>query len=102
MRLISKIDRKKAMAAAGFLGLPYAAPRFYRAERKKTGWELWFTPETEEALKLYIGRGCPAGQIAISGVYGRNLLQEYWGRITEYLIPEDATAEENLDQILAN
>lgn len=88
---VSMIDKGKAKLVEQFLGTPYANIDHFKGRKTEKGLELAFTESTREALKLLRGIGCPAGRIALAGAGGPTLLQEYWCRIVDYLLPVDAT-----------
>jgi len=92
--VVSQIDKQKAKLAEQFLGVPYAEGVHFMGKKGEMGLELTFTDSTREAIRLlFRGSGCPAGRIALAGANGSTLLQQYWEKIVDYLLPADATTE---------
>jgi hypothetical protein len=88
---VAGIHKEQTDRAMNVLGLPYADS--FNFVGKSGGQEIKFSRIAFENLKRSYepGRGCPAGRIALAGASNSNLLQQYWSRIVDYLIPADAT-----------
>ncbi|HSW37317.1 MAG TPA: hypothetical protein VLG37_03030 [Candidatus Saccharimonadales bacterium] len=92
---ISGTNKKYSPEAAEYLGQPYADPSHFELKATEEGTKVGFTPSTLEHLRRFQrpNGGCPAGRIAGESA-GRTLLEEYWDRIVHYLMPPDATVQD--------
>jgi len=90
---VSGIYKGHSRRAMNFLGLPYARSEHYVIQDGEKGPEVTFTRNAKAFLASLReeGRGCPAGKIESPTQVGGTLLEEYWGRMVRYLIPQNAT-----------
>jgi hypothetical protein len=93
--VVSGIDKAKAQLAENYLGLLYADLSHFWLKQRNGQSEVVFGNSSREVIKMFHkrGGGCPAGRIALAGAGKPTLLQDYWGRIVDYLLPDDATTE---------
>lgn len=75
---------------------PYAAEECFEIGESKEGRiKIDFTEEMHIMLgALSIGQGCPIGRIASPTNPDSRLLTDYWTRLVDYLIPDNATVLE--------
>jgi hypothetical protein len=90
--LVAGIGRARGEEASEFIGWPYADPEHLEPIEGASGIEVAFTEEAQERLRRLRGRGCPAGEVPVPSDPLHSLLDQYWGRIVRYLVPDDATA----------
>lgn len=76
------------------LGIPYIKPSYFELTEDDP-LRLSFTDEAQEKLARFktAQSGCPAGRITIRSAFGNTILEEYWSKIIEYLVPDTATTE---------
>lgn len=94
---VSRIFKGHARQAELVLGRPYARINNFWGKKTDQGMVITLDRSTKDILsRLSTGMGCPAGRVAITGASGPTLLHQYWDRIVDYLITDDATVEPGL------
>ncbi|HSW37316.1 MAG TPA: hypothetical protein VLG37_03025 [Candidatus Saccharimonadales bacterium] len=92
---ISGVHKTNTEGVSEYLGLPYVQKKHLELAGEGENTKIRFTEPVRDFLKRQEvdGRGCPAARVHVPGQPERTVLEEYWSRIVNYLVPPDATAE---------
>ncbi|HYF97157.1 MAG TPA: hypothetical protein VD947_03925 [Patescibacteria group bacterium] len=91
----SRIRQNAMKDALDYLGRPYADTRHYVWTKDR---KVDFAAEAKDTLQNMRarGRGCPAHRVPSPDNTKINLLQDRWGAMVQYMVPEEAKASDRV------